>query len=45
MSRDVRSDHGPALRVLITNASLASRTGSELYARDVALALLRRQPH
>ncbi len=43
MSRDLRSDQSPALRVLITTASLASRTGSELYARDVSLALLRRQ--
>ena len=30
------------LRVLITNNTLAGRAGSELYVRDVALALLRR---
>ena len=30
------------LRVLITNSSLGPRTGSELYVRDLALALLRR---
>lgn len=30
------------MRVLITNNTLAVRAGSELYARDIALALLRR---
>jgi hypothetical protein len=30
------------MRVLLTNNTLASRAGSELYLRDVALALLRR---
>lgn len=30
------------LRVLITNCTLASRTGTELYVRDLALELLRR---
>jgi glycosyl transferase family 4 len=30
------------LRVLITNNSLANRAGSELYVRDLAIALLRR---
>jgi hypothetical protein len=30
------------MRVLITNHSLADRTGSELFVRDVALAILRR---
>lgn len=30
------------LRVLITNNSLASRAGTQLYARDVAMGLLRR---
>jgi hypothetical protein len=34
--------HHPGFRVLITNNTLASRAGSELYVRDVALALLRR---
>jgi hypothetical protein len=37
-----QSRHHPGLRVLITNNTLASRAGSELYVRDVALALLRR---
>lgn len=32
----------PGLKVLITNFRLASRTGTELYVRDVALELLRR---
>jgi hypothetical protein len=39
--RDVCSG-GAVMRVLITNHSLADRTGSELFVRDVALALLRR---
>lgn len=30
------------MRVLITNNTLAGRAGSELYVRDLALALLRR---
>ena len=30
------------LRVLITNYAMASRAGTELYVRDLALALLRR---
>ena len=30
------------LRVLITNIILASRTGTELYVRDLAVELLRR---
>jgi hypothetical protein len=33
------------LRVLITNNSLAERSGSELYVRDLALALLKRGHH
>jgi len=32
----------PSLRVLLTNRVLAYRSGTELYVRDVALALLRR---
>ncbi len=32
----------PSMRVLITNNALAVRAGSELYVRDLALALLRR---
>lgn len=32
----------PSLRVLLTNRVLAHRSGTELYVRDVALALLRR---
>jgi hypothetical protein len=31
-----------ALRVLITNLTLASRTGTETYVRDLALGLLER---
>lgn len=33
---------GGSLRVLITNRTLASRTGTELYVRDLALGLLAR---
>jgi hypothetical protein len=33
------------LRVLLTNISLASRAGTELYVRDVAMGLLRRGLH
>jgi glycosyltransferase involved in cell wall biosynthesis len=33
---------GAGLRVLVTNRILANRTGTELYVRDLALALLRR---
>jgi len=32
----------PRLRVLITNNTLADRSGSELYVRDIAFALLKR---
>jgi glycosyltransferase involved in cell wall biosynthesis len=37
-----QTNRHPGLRVLITNNTLAGRAGSELYVRDVALALLRR---
>lgn len=32
----------PSLRILITNNTLASRAGSELYVRDLAIALMKR---
>jgi len=38
----IKTSQHPGLRVLITNNTLADRAGSELYVRDVALALLRR---
>lgn len=36
---------GAGVRVLVTNRILANRTGTELYVRDLALALLRRGHH
>ncbi|MVV52325.1 hypothetical protein EJA72_29445 [Pseudomonas sp. PB120] len=40
------SDSGNrALRILITNNSLAGRAGSELYVRDLAIALMKRGHH
>ncbi|MGJ0485919.1 MAG: glycosyltransferase [Methylomicrobium sp.] len=38
----ITAKRNPGLRVLITNNTLASRAGSELYVYEVALALLRR---
>ncbi|MDD5579394.1 MAG: glycosyltransferase [Methylobacter sp.] len=38
----IQSRQQPGLRVLITNNTLAERTGSELYVYDIALALLKR---
>src|SRR5262249_58777228 len=40
----ILSYHPPMrpLRVLITNVTLASRTGTELFVRDLAVGLLRR---
>jgi len=39
------TDLDQPLRVLITNNTLADRAGSELYVRDVALALVKRGHH
>ena len=36
---------GAGLRVLVTNRILSNRTGTELYVRDLALALRRRGHH
>lgn len=38
----IQTNQRLGLRILITNNTLADRAGSELYVRDVALALLRR---